>query len=80
MVAPERLAGLAQVVPEVIALLLRPAGLAREIRFDMDLGFRHQLAMHVEQHGTHTLRALVDGQQQRLAHAAEASAWRGATL
>lgn len=69
MRAPKVLAGFAQIGPIVIAILLGPARCARVIGLDAHLRLGQQLAGGIENHRPHTLRALIDGQEQVFAFA-----------
>src|SRR5690606_8548144 len=57
---PELLAGLAQPAPEAVGVLLRPAGLAREIGLDEHLRLGADLAARVDEQRADALRAEVD--------------------
>src|SRR5271166_4228448 len=61
---PEVPAGLTKLVPKILAILLCPTGLAREIRLDVNLRFGEQLTLQIENHRPNALRSLVDGQDE----------------
>ena len=54
---PERRAGLADRSPVELGVLLRPAGLGRDVRFDRDAGARDETAARIEDECPDALRA-----------------------
>ncbi|MDT4821378.1 hypothetical protein FQZ97_545560 [compost metagenome] len=61
--APQRLAGFAELLPVVLRVLLRPAGLRRAIGLQLHPPLAQQVALQVEQQRAHALGAVVDGEQ-----------------
>jgi hypothetical protein len=65
---PKSLAGLAKAFPEILRVLLSPAGLGREIRLKRYARFRQQVALQVENQRPHRLGSVINGEDQVFSH------------
>ena len=48
--------------------MLGPAGLRGKIGVQLDLRFRHDIALQIEEQGADALRAIVDGENEVVGH------------